>query len=293
MVTEHEFGHQYWYGMVATNEFEEAWLDEGINSYTEAKVLDSLLGKETSAIGYSGLHVSDMETQRLSYGGLPDYDPLTRFAWKFYSGGSYGGVTYGKTATVLTTLESIIGEDTLRQALHVYFMRYRFTHPTGEDFLKTIEEVTAASGKSTDLRPYFNQAVYGTQVLDYEVKAAASEPVEWWKSVKGDYKGDYRTVVSLHRKGDFILPVTVEIKFDDGSTIHETWDGDDRWTRYTYVKKAQLVSAEIDPQHRIWLDLNYFNNSYVVANHGVASMKISSYWVIAQQLMAHFAAWIV
>ena len=31
----HEFGHQYWYGMVATNEFEEPWLDEGINSYSE------------------------------------------------------------------------------------------------------------------------------------------------------------------------------------------------------------------------------------------------------------------
>ena len=41
-VTEHEFGHQYWYGMVATNEFEEAWLDEGINSYTETKVLAAL-----------------------------------------------------------------------------------------------------------------------------------------------------------------------------------------------------------------------------------------------------------
>ena len=48
LVVEHEFGHQYWYGMVATNEFEEAWLDEGINSYVEAKVMDALYGKETS-----------------------------------------------------------------------------------------------------------------------------------------------------------------------------------------------------------------------------------------------------
>ena len=293
LVTEHEFGHQYWYGMVATNEFEEAWLDEGINSYTETKVLDSLLGAETSAVGYPGLHLSDMEQERLSYPGIAAYDPMTRFAWKFYSGNTYGGVTYGKTAAVLTVLESLIGEDTLRQALHVYFMRYRFTHPTGEDFLKTVEEVAAASGKSSDLRPYFNQAVYGTQVLDYEVKAADSDPVEWWKPTKGDYKGDYRTVVSLHRKGDFILPVTVQLKFDDGSIVHENWDGVDRWTRYTYVKKAQLVSAEIDPQHRLWLDTNYFNNSYVVADHGAASMKIASYWVLAQQFMAHFAAWIV
>ncbi len=44
LVTEHEFGHQYWYGMVATNEFENAWMDEGINSYTEVKVIDSFYG---------------------------------------------------------------------------------------------------------------------------------------------------------------------------------------------------------------------------------------------------------
>jgi hypothetical protein len=293
LVTEHEFGHQYWYGMVATNEFEEAWLDEGINSYTEVKVLGSLLGEETSVIGYPIFHLSDTEQERLSYTGVATYDPLTRFAYKFYSGGSYGGVTYGKTTVVLTTLESILGADTLQRALHSYFMRYRFTHPTGEDFLKTVEEVAAANGKTADLRPYFNQAVYGTQVLDYEVKAADSEPVDWWKAPGGNYKGDYRTVVSLHRKGDFVLPVTVEIKFDDGSTIRERWDGVDRWVRYAYVKKAQLVSAEIDPQHQIWLDTNFFNNSYVAASHGAASLKLSTYWTLTQQLLAHFAAWIV
>ncbi len=293
LVTEHEFGHQYWYGMVATNEFEEAWLDEGINSYTEVKVLGSLLGEDTSVIGYPVAHLSDTENERLEYTSAATYDPMTRFAWKFYSGNSYGGVTYGKTSTVLKTLASIIGEETLRQALHTYFMRYRFTHPTGEDFLKTIEEVAAASGKTTDLRPFFNQAVSGTQVLDYEVKAADSEPVDWWKEVGKSYKGDYRSIVSLHRKGDFVFPVTVEIKFDDGSVVHEKWDGIDRWTRYTYVKKAQLVSAEIDPQHQIELDKDFFNNSYVVASHATATLKLSSYWTVAQQLIAHFAAWFV
>jgi hypothetical protein len=172
-------------------------------------------------------------------------------------------------------------------------MKYRFTHPTGEDFLKTIEEVAASQGKTMSLRPYFAQAVYGTQVLDYEVKAADSEPVDWWKPAGRDYKGDYRTVVSLHRKGDFLFPVELELKFDDGSIVHENWDGVDRWTRYIYVKKAQLVSAEIDPQHRIWLDKDFFNNSYVVANHGAASWKLSSYWAVVQEMMAHFSAWIV
>src|SRR5688572_654777 len=37
--TAHEVGHQWWYGMVATNEFEHAWMDEGINTYATARVL--------------------------------------------------------------------------------------------------------------------------------------------------------------------------------------------------------------------------------------------------------------
>ena len=106
----------------------------------------------------------------------PDTDPITRFAWRFYDTGAYGAVTYGKTTAVLLTLEEIIGEETLRQALHTYFMRYRFTHPTGEDFIKTVEEV---SGK--DLRWYFDQAVSGTQILNYKILDAHSDLVNWYE----------------------------------------------------------------------------------------------------------------
>src|SRR5205814_7339394 len=121
-------------------------------------------------------------------------------AYQYSSSNSYAGITYGKTATILLTLEGIIGEDTMAKAMHTYFMKYRFTHPTKEDFLKTIEEV---AGK--DLRWYFNQAVYGSQVLDYEVLKIASYPVDWYQERKGKKKEDdknlvYQSYVSLHRK---------------------------------------------------------------------------------------------
>jgi hypothetical protein len=289
LVTEHEFGHQYWYGMVATNEFEEAWLDEGINSYTEVKIMGALYGKDTSAVALPFAAISDLETQRISYLSTPDYDPITRFAWKFYSGSSYGAITYGKTTTVLTTLESVVGEPTMQQALKVYFLRYRFQHPTGTDFLATIAEV---SGRA-DLQPYFDQAISGTRILDYAVTQASSEPVDWWKKTPKNYKGPWRTVVALHRRGDFIFPVTVEIKFKDGSKVRENWDGVDRWVRYTYVKNSKVVSAEIDPDHRVLLDKNYFDNSYVVKRNGTASWKLANYWMFAEQCFAQFAAWVV
>lgn len=289
LVVEHEFGHQYWYGMVATNEFEEAWLDEGINSYVEAKIMNELYGKDTSMLNFPFLQIGADWGQRDSYLGLPDTDPMTRFAWKYYNGQAYGGITYGKTATVLLTLEKVIGEGTLRDALHTYFLRYRFTHPTAEDFLKTVEEV---SGK--DLRWYYDQAVYGTNILDYEILDTHSDRLKWYESSADAAKSNdavYRTYVTVHRKGDFVFPVDVAIRFDNKETIREHWDGRDRWVRYLYDRKSKLVSAEVDPDHALWLDRNFYNNSYVVEPDKRASKKLTRIWVFLSEWLSELLAW--
>jgi hypothetical protein len=288
LVIEHEFGHQYWYGMVATNEFEDAWMDEGINSYTEVKILDSILGPRTSTINQWGMTMGEREIQRLSYIGVADLDPIARNGWEYATYGSYGGISYGKTASVLLTLESIIGEDTMRQAMHTYFMRYRFTHPTKEDFLKTIEEV---SGKN--LRWYFDQAVYGSQILDYEVLKAKSTPVEWYKEKFKEKKGEteYNSEVVVHRKGDFVMPVEIAVIFDNGDKVREQWDGKDRWIRYAYSKKAKLASVEIDPDHKIHIDRNNLNNSNLVKGDGKAARKLANYWNFVTQMAAQLLTW--
>ena len=290
-VVEHEFGHQYWYGMVATNEFEDAWMDEGINSYTEVKVLDSILGKHTSTLNFAGITYGEPEQQRDFYIAAADLDPMAEYAFRYVNSNSYGGVTYGKTASVLLTLEGIIGEDTMAKAMHTYFMKYRFTHPTKEDFLKTIEEV---SGK--DLRWYFNQAVNGTQVLDFEVLNAVSFPVNWFeeeKKDKGKKKEDtlYQSYVTVHRKGDFILPVDVEVRFENDDKVREHWDAQTRWSRFSYQKKSKVASVEIDPDHTIHLDRNNFNNSFVVEPNPKPTHKISTYWLFVTQCVSQAMAW--
>ena len=297
-VVEHEFGHQYWYGMVATNEFEDAWMDEGINSYTEVKVLDSIFGKNSSVMNLAGITVGERDIQRLGYISVADRDAMAEKAYDYYNSNSYGGVTYGKTASVLLTLEGIIGEDTMAKAMHAYFMKYRFTHPVKEDFLKTIEEV---SGK--DLRWYFNQAVYGTKVMDYEVLNVDSFPVSWYeekkdkKDTKKDAKDDtvYQSNVSLHRKGDFAMPVEVEIVFRDSDDhlekLRERWDGQSRWTRFSYQKKAKVVSAEIDPDHTVQIDRNNFNNSYLAEPNGKATLKVSNFWLFITQVISQAMSW--
>ena len=289
IVTEHEFGHQYWYGMVATNEFEEAWLDEGINTYVEGKVLDDWLGAKTSFLGLLGATMDDTDFSRAEFLGAADLDPMTRRAYQFLSGGSYGSVTYGKTDMVLRTLEGIIGEDKVQLALRTWFQRYRFTHPTGEDFLRTLQEV---SGR--DLRPFFAAAVDGTQVLDYQVRSLNSEPLEWWKETPREKAKDtvYHTEVVVHRKGDFVFPVDLAVTFEGGETVREHWDGRDRWARFTWDRKARAVSAEIDPDHKVGLDRDRFNNSRRRESVFTATRKLQNYWMVATQWLAQVFLWL-
>jgi hypothetical protein len=285
---EHEFGHQYWYGMVATNEFEDAWMDEGINQYTQIKVMDSIFGPSTSVLDLWGITAGERDLARVFYEGVADLDPMAKDGWQYADSNSYAGISYGKTAVMLLSLESMIGEDTMRQAMHTYFMRYRFTHPTKEDFLKTIEEV---SGK--DLRWYFNQAVYGTQVLDYGVLKISSVPADWYKENLKEKKGEteYISNVWIRRKGQLTIPIDVEVKFDNGDKVREHWDGQDRWVRYAYQKKAKVESVEVDPDHKIQFDRNNFDNSHTAeANRGPAH-KLMNYWTCIGQFFAQFLTW--
>jgi len=329
ITAEHEFGHQYWYGMVATNEFEDAWLDEGINSYTEVEVTAAILGRETNVVQFPFANLSDARLQYSEYIDVPNYDPVTRNAWQFRNASSYGGVTYGKTAVLLETLEGIVGKETMDEAMQTYFMRYRFTHPTAEDFLRTIEEVAIKRGRATgeygkqtpsqmpplpgrlgrlfpetrtpqiligsSLRPFFNQAVYGTAVLDYSVESISSDPAKWWLSDSSDKT--LRNTVTIHRIGDFLLPATLEVVFSDGTRVRERWDpastGNDRWKTYTYLREAKIISAEIDPDHNVALDVSRFNNSRTVTANPVPARKLSNLWMSWLQLTSQLAGWFV
>lgn len=291
IVTEHEFGHQYWYGMVGTNEFEEAWLDEGINSYTEVKIMDALYGKDTSVMAFPFAHAGERHLQRLSYLGAADTDPMTRKGWQFMNGGAYGGITYGKTATVLLTLEHVVGEAKLREAIHTYFMRYRFKHPTAEDFFATINEVTGQ-----DLSWYWDQAVKGTAKFDYRIRRASSEPRDWFAKPGASSKKSevvYTSQVIVHRKGEFTFPVTLVATFENGEVIREAWDGKDRWRRWEWEKATKLVSAEVNADGQLMLDGNPFNDSYVVKADTRAKSKLGTYWMAVSHWVGSLFSWLV
>ena len=79
------------------------------------------------------------------------------------------------------------------------------------------------------------------------------------------------TVVAA-RVGEAVAPVDVLVRFDNGETVLEHWDGQYRWAKFIYEKPSPVSSAEVDPARKLILDANFTNNSWTVKedNRGAA-----------------------
>ena len=287
----HEFGHQYWYGMVASNEFEEPWLDEGFTSYTAARALLDTYGPNISSFRIAGIPFYGYPI--LSYHGFPliallekipvpyplwrfplylenaSNDPIEKLAWKYYDYATYRVNAYNKPEIMLFTLERILGRSTMDKVLRAYFTRWRFRHPRGEDFIRVAEEVTGM-----DLSWFFNPLVSSTGVVDYGVKAIEVRHIDA-KAVESS--------VTLWRYGEVKFPVEVAIRFADGTKLDTVWDGQARWTKLTFVNHSPAVSAAVDPEHKILLDVNITNNTRQARTNPWGAIRWASKWFFWMQ----------
>jgi hypothetical protein len=268
MLVAHETAHQYWYGIVATNEAGEPWLDEGVASFVEGRIMDATYGKGSYADLF-GLHVGRIAAHRLGYLAATRHDPLVRKAWEFLNSRSYGAIAYSKGALTLETLDDLLGGNVVEPALGDYYARWRFRHPTTRDLLATLSE---ASGRNLDW--FFSQLVEGSEVIDYAVTrvrsevlspfagypvsvAAAGEPVQAGTSDQPTYRSE----VVVERLGAVHVPVSIKVAFDDGTSAVEQWDGQAEWKRFEYTGQQRVDWAVVDPDDLIPLDVNRLNNS--------------------------------
>jgi len=296
LVTIHEFGHQYWQSMVGSNEFEEPWLDEGINSYTTGLVMEAAYGP--SGIYYNlnelpiPLHslfeldrVMQEEVMRLGHIINRDTDQIVRKAWRFQDSMSFGVNSYLKSENALRQLGNEIGEDAMARVMRAYFQRWQFRHPATEDFVAVAEDV---SGRELDW--FFEEVFRSPEHLDYFVASVSSQRIDLAAGVL-DGDGERRTVtrddieqkqkeqdgdddfeadLQLHRSrvvvennGDINYPVTVKITFADGEEVLERWDGGYRWVDFIYDDRPKVTKVEIDPDGDLVIDVNKTNDSHL------------------------------
>jgi hypothetical protein len=305
MVTIHEFGHNYWYGILGSNEFEEAWLDEGITTYSEIKIMEKYYGGEKgSTISLFGLNIDNVQTSWYSYLSGPKKDAIYNYSWMYGQGG-YGRFSYGKPGLMMLTLHNYLGEETMKKVMRAYYSRFSFKHPTSKDFINTVNDI---SGQ--DLNWFFDQVLYGTNVLDYKISSISSKrmptkplgvfgnPLQVIpddttysdvseKDSISENKTMYKNKVIVAREGEVIFPVDVLIRLENGEEIREKWDGKDRYIVYEYESEKRVISAEVDPERKNWLDVNFINNGKNLKSGNAAIFKYSTRYLFWMQNLLH------
>jgi hypothetical protein len=253
-----------------------------------------------------GLRIGELETARLGNDADRGFDRIRTNSWGF-SPGNYTFNSYSRTALVLRTLEALAGEDTVARALRTYHERWRFAHPSSDDFFATPE--------LQPFRSYFAQTVESPAIVDYEIASVASEPLHppvgrvevdgrtvtvteeeaGRKQAEARRQGreTWRSTVLVRRRGDIVLPTELELRYaggrrerlplrdDDGAP----WSG--RWRKVQLTGPDRLVAAALDPDDRLVLDANRLNDARRVEPDSRAADAWGARWIFwLQQLLA-------
>jgi hypothetical protein len=306
-VTIHEFGHGYFYGILASNEFEEPMLDEGLNEYWDQRMLRQRkqgIDFATPLLKWLGIvpSASGFMVERLTAGLAQPADPIGENAWDRLSSSSYGSV-YSRTAIAMHDLEERLGAQVTERAFAEYYKRWRYRHPSVADLRATLIDV---SGDAKDVNEIFDQYVYGTAHIDDRVSSIDTEEVtppdgsfvtdgkrseidadaqkkrlakqrdDWNKAHPKAEHGEgpfpWRSTVTVIRDGAAV-PQQLRVTFADGSHQDVSWNDDRRWARFVFTQPTKAVSAELDPQQKIYLDADKLNDSLTTKANGAASRR--------------------
>jgi hypothetical protein len=259
-VTLHELGHQWFYGLVASDEQRWPFLDEGLNSYAESVASDAFLGAGSGA-ELPGLTLAADAVRRLLSAPQGSDGPIALRAADFADFNQLGALVYNRTALLFKTLAGVYGEREVAAAFATYSRRFRFAHPTPDDFLAVFAEVAGADAADNARRALFEGAS-----VDYVVRDLKSHAVT---PPRGDFAGEsppvsaagFNSRFEVLRHGALSFPVDVSFETESGETVHERWGGRERWKIFEYTGASRVVAVVVDPEHKVLLDDDLLNNA--------------------------------
>lgn len=151
----HELGHNWFYGILASNEREHPWMDEGMNSYYDYKRMDDNIVTNSKNLTTISKKNQSNENDNVDDGmdiffnsliGIKKNIPIDTNAVA-YPNMYYGLVVYQNAAYWMQQVESHLGKNVFDSAMKTYYQQWKFKHPYPQDFKKALEQV---SGKNID-----------------------------------------------------------------------------------------------------------------------------------------------
>lgn len=252
VVITHEVGHNWFYGILGSNERDHAWMDEGINSYYEYRYTATkypqrrMVGKLPRFIGkifdlnqYKHKYLMDVGYQLAA---RENYDQPCELHASKYTDYNYGVMVYGKTMLALYHLESYLGTALFDSITKKYFDVWKFKHPQPAYVRQVFENM---SGKN--LSWFFDDMIGTTKKLDYAV-------------AKGKPNGTGTHLFTLVNKGSIAAPLIVTL-LDKDTVVN-------RYVLEGFTGKRQLETTtlgadrlQIDPE-LVMPEINRKNNTF-------------------------------
>ena len=233
IVIVHEVGHNWFYGILGSNERDHGWMDEGLNTLNEVRYIqtkypdntafsDMLLG---GALHFNDLDhhdLGDVSCRMVSVLGLDQPIETTSAA---FTSMNYGVIMYQKTGLIFNHLRNYLGDALFDSAMQHYFNTWKFKHPQPEDLRSALETHT---GK--DLSWLFGDLIQTTKHIDYKIKSVRR---------RGDKT---ECVVHIKNSGQADVPYSVDVMQGD-SVVGRTWVEPGRRKELVEVKTTPSTTA--------------------------------------------------
>ena len=231
-VTAHELAHQWFQGLIATNEVAWPMLDEGLAQWATGE-----LARARGASGPFGIGFFDV----MRFGAVPEREvlPPAQPAYAFGSG-DYGRLVYARTAVVLETIHRSWGRARFLRALQRYCREQRFQHPEPTDLFDAFDQEYWSGFSEAVLVPsLFNGAGASVEIASVHSRR---------------HRDGYRTSIDGRRFGAVPIPVSVVLVDDQGGRQWITWPGREQRLIREVDTSHRIVRVVVDPEGRNLLD---------------------------------------
>jgi hypothetical protein len=274
---------RYWERAIDTRAL-PAWFLDGLVEYCARRVVSKIVDERYLAVyrsraeaRYFGGFVS--RDLRIPLRVEDQGEPID--AYRSRPRGRQRDALEAKSLLALGTLERWIGRPVFDEIIAA------FAREGGQPSLDSFARL-AGRISGQDLTWFFDQTLESSGAIDYGISTLSSDaqPDGW-----------YKTTVAVQRLGDGVFSgangggddpfehgrgVVVATTFADGETVRDAWDGRSRERIFEYRSRSRAVSAEVDPDRVLLLDLNRANNG-VTLDSGPASTAATRWaarWMI-------------
>ncbi|MDC3133589.1 M1 family metallopeptidase [Bacteroidota bacterium] len=250
----HEVGHNWFYGILGSNERDNAWMDEGLNTYIEIRYMEEkypygYLQKKDSTQNKSrgislNISLEEKELQHIAYqfNASRNYDQPLKMGSKDFTQMNYGAMVYCKTGIGFHYLKSYLGEALFDNCMNEYFNQWKFKHPNPDD-IKVVFET--ASKENLDW--FFEDYIKTTKKTDYSLKKISKI-------------NDQEYLIKLKNVTGYKSPIPIQMINDSNEIISEKWiNGFQKDTTFVYKTSAKPSRIAID-YDVITTDYNYKNH---------------------------------